>query len=116
MNIWKHRCDTIHNNTENKIKQTLDELTPKAQAIYALQEKLDAIDKNVFYQSQSTTLNMPIAKIKDWIKRTGNFVQMGVKRAQTRLKQHNHAITSFFLPKPRSQPHLPRNPNQEAQD
>jgi hypothetical protein len=48
------------------IKKTLEELTPKVQAIYAQKEKLDEIDKK-FHQSQSSMLNMPVAKKKDWI-------------------------------------------------
>jgi hypothetical protein len=44
------------------------------------------------------TLKLPKKVLQDWIKRTGHFVKIGLKRANLRLKQGNRSITQFFQP------------------
>ncbi len=101
-NVWQYRCDLQHKDIENSEAKQRHQIQPQVQAIYNLKHRLDHIDQQCLEQTQKTTLKLPIKQLKDWLVRTENFVKKGLQRAKKRLKQKNHAITSYFQPKPQT--------------
>jgi hypothetical protein len=91
--VWKWRCDTIHQNEATISSNLRLNLTPKVKAIYQQKVKFDTINQKVFTQSLEDTLQMTQKHIQDWLKRTGSFVKNGLQRANRRLKMINHSIT-----------------------
>jgi hypothetical protein len=77
-----------------------NELKPQVQALYQLKGRLDSTDRRVLEIPISETLKMPNKTLQDWIKRTGNFVKIGLQRANHRLQQGNHTITAYFQLQP----------------
>jgi hypothetical protein len=84
--VWKERCNTIH--SEDNIQATWkNQLHPQVKAIYQLKDRLDTTDRLVLDKSMDETLIMPRKALQDWIKSIGNFVKIGLKRANLRQKK-----------------------------
>jgi hypothetical protein len=95
-NVWKTRCDTLNGDADENKNKVSQQLQPQVQAIYALKYKIDAADKRVLDTPIDTTLKLPPKILKDWIRKTGNFIRGGIKRANVRLKANNNSITKYF--------------------
>jgi hypothetical protein len=96
LSIWKERCNILHADTLHNNERILQNILPRVQAIYERKDKLDAVDKQVLATPIAKTLQLPQRLLLDWVRRTGNFVKKGLKRANHRLKERNNSITQYF--------------------
>jgi hypothetical protein len=96
--IWKQRCNALHNIEKNDPACFKQLLSPKVQALYAMKQEIDQIDRQALEQPMSTTMNLPIKHLKGWIKQTDSFIRQALLRRKKRIQLSTHAITQFFRP------------------
>jgi hypothetical protein len=99
LQLWHYRCDKQHEDSNKQNNQIRLQLTPKVNAIYTQKIHLDHVDRRVLESTITSTLQLPLIKFQDWIRRTEAFVKQGLARTRRRTKAQNHAITSFFQPR-----------------
>jgi hypothetical protein len=96
LKIWNERCDIMHQANQNSNLHTRMHLHPQVRAIYEQSDRLDTIDRRVLDTPIQETLKLPKKSLADWIKRSGNFVKIGIQRAHQRLKIGNNSTTKYF--------------------
>jgi hypothetical protein len=66
---------------------------------------LDNTDRRIVDVPIKKILEMPIRNMKDWIRRTENFVKLGLRRAKQQTSMKTHPITKFFAPRHTTERH-----------
>jgi hypothetical protein len=122
LELWHFRCNMQHQTDDTTHDTWRQQITPKVQDIYAQENRLDQVDKQILVQPIHRTLQLPKKNLKEWIQRTEAFVKKGIQRARQRLMRKNHSITTFFhpsiLPTRTNDPqpdHLALTPNKQYQ-
>jgi hypothetical protein len=112
LNTWRDRCDTQHKDDREADKNPTTTLQPIVEALYAQKGNLDVIDQRIFDTPQHTTLHLPQRTLRDWIKRTSDFVKLGLQRTRNRTKSGHLSISHYFRPRTPSTTHqkTPVNP------
>jgi hypothetical protein len=65
LSLWYKRCKTQHGEMPlNQIRQRT-QLIPVVEALYHAKQKLDTIDQQVLKQPITSTLSLPVARLKD---------------------------------------------------
>jgi hypothetical protein len=77
--IWRDRCDIQHKNDNSADNNPTSTLQPIVEALYEQKDKLDVHDQCVLAQPRHVTLRLPQPLLKDWTRRTRDFVRLGLR-------------------------------------
>jgi hypothetical protein len=94
-NVWKTRCNKIHNEPESHNSQQLLTLKPQVEALYAAQSTIESQDAYIFATPIHTILTHPIPTLQKWILTA--TIRLRQIRQRKKEKLLNSKIHPLFL-------------------
>jgi hypothetical protein len=90
---WNLRNKALHN-SENQIRD--EEINQRIKNFYALQDRVDELDRGVFRCPLEDMLELPITRRENWLSKIGPFLKTQIRAAKTRLETQTQDTRRFF--------------------